>query len=41
MREGFGFIGIEREAEYAAIAEARIAHHAQAFTPSLDLGGAA
>lgn len=24
--EGFGFIGIEREAEYAAIAEARIAH---------------
>lgn len=26
--EGFGFIGIEREAEYAAIAEARIAHAA-------------
>jgi site-specific DNA-methyltransferase (adenine-specific) len=26
--EGFGFIGIEREAEYVAIAEARIAHAA-------------
>jgi DNA modification methylase len=25
--EGFDFIGIEREAEYLAIAEARIAHH--------------
>lgn len=26
MREGFQFIGIEREAPYLAIAEARIAH---------------
>jgi DNA modification methylase len=24
--EGFDFVGIEREAEYVAIAEARIAH---------------
>jgi site-specific DNA-methyltransferase (adenine-specific) len=34
--EGFGFIGIEREAEYCAIAEARIAHvkpHKQPPTP--------
>lgn len=39
--EGFGFIGIEREAEYAAIAEARIAHAteevlAKAAAPSED-----
>jgi DNA modification methylase len=27
--EGFDFIGIEREAEYMAIAEARIAHHSE------------
>jgi DNA modification methylase len=26
--EGFSFIGIEQDAEYFAIAEARIAHHA-------------
>lgn len=33
--EGFGFIGIEREAEYAAIAESRIAHaEKQAKDPS-------
>jgi len=24
--EGFGFVGIEQDAEYVAIAEARIAH---------------
>ena len=30
--EGFDFVGIEREAEYVAIAEARI-QHAQAQTP--------
>lgn len=41
VREGFRFIGIEREAEYVAIAEARIAHHTALFQPSLDLGGAA
>lgn len=39
--EGFGFIGIEREAEYAVIAEARIAHAteevlANAAAPSED-----
>lgn len=39
--EGFGFIGIERAAEYAAIAEARIAHateevRANAAAPSED-----
>ena len=28
MLEGFRFIGIEREAEYVAIAEKRIAHWA-------------
>ena len=27
VREGFSFIGIEREAEYIALAEARIRHH--------------
>lgn len=39
--EGFGFIGIEREAQYAAIAEARVAHAteevlANAAAPSED-----
>ena len=38
VAEGFRFVGIEREAEYVAIAEARIAHH----TPTqLSLDGAA
>jgi site-specific DNA-methyltransferase (adenine-specific) len=27
LKEGFSFIGIEREADYFAIAEARIRHH--------------
>ena len=31
MREGFRFIGIEMDAEYLAIAEARIAHEAKKF----------
>jgi site-specific DNA-methyltransferase (adenine-specific) len=34
--EGFRFVGVEREPEYAAIAEARIAHWA-AQTPTADL----
>ena len=41
VREGFRFVGIEREAEYVEIARARIAHHETLFQPSLDLGGAA
>lgn len=42
VREGFSFIGIEREAEYVAIANARIAHHATLYQPTLfNLGGAA
>jgi site-specific DNA-methyltransferase (adenine-specific) len=34
--EGFCFVGVEREPEYAAIAEKRIAHWA-AQTPTADL----
>ena len=32
--EGFAFIGCEREAEYIAIAEARIAHWSKAAAPA-------
>lgn len=46
VREGRSFIGIEREPEYHAIAEARIAHtrgevRPDAEQPGLDFGGAA
>lgn len=31
VREGFRFVGIEREAEYVAIAEARVRHASTAL----------
>lgn len=37
--EGFGFVGIEREAEYVGIAEARIKWWSQ-FTPGTDTAAA-
>lgn len=39
--DGFSFDGIEREAEFVDIANARITYHAAQYTPTLDLGGAA
>jgi DNA modification methylase len=40
--EGFRFIGIEQDAEYAAIAERRIAHWMpRTLQPALPLEGAA
>lgn len=46
LQEGRAFVGIEREPEYHAIAEARIAHargevRPDAEQPGLDFGGAA
>jgi site-specific DNA-methyltransferase (adenine-specific) len=36
--EGFRYLGIEREAQYVAISEARIAHHYLRYQPGLDFG---
>ena len=35
VHEGFRFVGIEREAEYVAIAEARVREALTAHTPAL------
>lgn len=35
VSEGFGFVGIEREAEYIEIARRRIEHHASRCEPTL------